>query len=221
MPSPVLEITTTANDLALRLKALRPTQSAPMQTALRRIGMRVQSRVVKNLSGPLLKKRTGSLARAVFYRVEQDPGEARVRIGVDKTKAPYARIQNDGGTIVPRQASRLAIPVGQALTGNGVARMSARDFMNNPQALGFDHAFVNKSRTAILGVRAGGKVAQIEAVFILKTSVRLTGVHYLERSLEQERSAIANELGVAVRDTFLQASAGPAIAGGPGGGGLL
>src|SRR3990167_6310333 len=51
--------------------------------------------------------------------------ELRLRAGWGTGQVRYARIQEHGGTIVPRSGKFLAIPVGPALTGAGVSRFAS------------------------------------------------------------------------------------------------
>lgn len=77
------------------------------------------------LSGQLLGRRTGALARSVIGRSVRLNGVPGLRVGVFRGPAlAYARIHAEGGTIKPRKAKALAVPVkgGPALTAAGVER---------------------------------------------------------------------------------------------------
>src|SRR5262249_40496883 len=90
----------------------------------------------------------------------------------------------------------LAIPLGPALTASGVARMRARDFIASPAALGFDRAFVNPAKTAIMGVQHG----EVVPVFALVSQVTLKPAGYLSTALADNRAGIAQQLGSDLRD---------------------
>lgn len=154
---------------------------------MRRITTQLLAYLVQNKlsnaagAGNQLHRRTATLARSAFQRVEVGAGVDLVgRVGFDLAKARYARAVTMGATITPKQASYLTIPVGEALTRSGVARFGAREFIEQTRAAGshggggewhgFTGSFVNKNRTAIMGIRPGGAV---EPVFLLRKSVTL------------------------------------------------
>ena len=97
-----------------------------------RQGARIAGAITKGqLSGQVLKRRTGSLARSIVGRGELVDGLPALRVGVLKGPAErYAAVQEFGTVskggelpdIVPREAKALAIPVGPALTPAGVNR---------------------------------------------------------------------------------------------------
>jgi hypothetical protein len=72
-------------------------------------------------TGDILEPRTGTLRRALFSRTGGSGDEYTGTVGFDLGLAPYARVQEKGGTIVPRNGTYLTIPIGEALTGKGVA----------------------------------------------------------------------------------------------------
>lgn len=82
--------------------------------------------VVREISGPKLKRRTGTAAasvRPVPAKVEGDTVTGGVGSNVR-----YLHFLYRGGTIRPRNAKHLAIPIGEALTPAGVPRFpSPRD----------------------------------------------------------------------------------------------
>lgn len=153
---------------------------------MRRITLRIQSYVVREkLTGYPLRSRTRNLARSVFQRVELDGRDIVGRVGYDLKKAAYGRAQELGATITPKHAKNLTIPVGEALTPSGVARIDAREFIAKTRKggggwRGFTSSFVNKNRTAILGVRKSGDV---EAVFLLRKKVVLPDAPALHQAL--------------------------------------
>jgi hypothetical protein len=171
--------------------------------AMRRGVLRVHHAVVaEELRGGTLNARTANLARAVFWRVEVSPEAVIGRVGVDLAKAVYGRIQALGGRIVPKRGKYLTIPVGQALTGNGVARFSARELLANPKAFGFRGAFVNPRQTAILGVLAD---RSLEPLFALKTEVTLPPRNYMRRGLERVRDQVIEDVRLAVKTALRKA----------------
>lgn len=192
-------IETTTTVATARTKWSNAASGVPMGRAIlssfQRIGLQLQRTIMGSASGLKLKKRTGNLSRAIFYRVEGSPTsrEILVRAGVDLSKAVYGRIHEHGGVIRPKRSKFLTIPVGQNVTPNGVVRVNAREFISNPGSLGFTGSFVNRSKTAIMGVLADG---QIEPVFALKTQVTIRKTGYVSSSLGKNTSFIQAQLKV-------------------------
>ncbi len=147
-------------------------------------------------TGNLLGRRSGGLIRALFSKVFVANRETVLVVGADTKKAAYARILHEGGVIRPVHAQHLAIPLDAARTAKGVARMSAREFISNPESLGFDRAFVNRKGTAIMGAR--GDVA--EPVFALKDSVTMPARPYIRDTVFERRTWILEQLRDVVTD---------------------
>lgn len=147
-------------------------------------------------TGQGLVRRTGNLTRALFYKLRLQGTEMVLTVGADGKKAAYAAIQEEGGTVRPVRSENLAIPLDAARTARGVARMSAREFIANPQALGFDGTFVNPMKTAIMGVKG----ETIQPVFALKKEVRIPARHYIRDTVFERRTWILEELGAAAAD---------------------
>jgi hypothetical protein len=138
----------------------------------------------------LIGRRTGTLARAITGAVTTvATGQVVGDVWPDPTVAPYGSIQEDGGTIVPRTARMLTIPLAAMLTGNGVARGTARQLRDNPGAFGFTGTFVRHD--VIFGKRGR---AQIIPLFALKARVTIPAHRYLATTLTQEIVWIQDDL---------------------------
>jgi hypothetical protein len=91
-----------------------------------REGQKIATHIVKTkLSGQLLGRRTGQLAQGTIGLAERRGGVPGLRVGVLRGPAiAYAGIHEHGGTIRPKRARALAIPVegGPAVTQAGVER---------------------------------------------------------------------------------------------------
>jgi hypothetical protein len=192
-----VEVTIDTKRLEARIARLPPAVSRQLEEALRlRALPRIEKAAIANVRGGVLDTRTGNLARSFFRRIER-VGEALVgRVGVDRAKAIYGRVQELGGVIRPKRAKHLAIPVGAALTPSGVARFTAREFMENPEAFGFRSAFTNERVTALMGVRRN---KSIEPVFALKDEVTIPAAGYLRKAFTSTRDQIVADLREGVR----------------------
>lgn len=174
-----IDLTTNAYELAGDLGAIPAMFAKRIVPTLERIGATLERDVAttKITAGGILEPRTGNLRRALFHRVQGQGTTASVIVGADLSKAPYGRVQELGGTIVPRRAAHLAIPLDAMLTAKGVARMTAREVIANPFALGFSGTFTAK------GVIFGKLPDQIVPLFALKSSVTLPARQYLASTL--------------------------------------
>ena len=142
---------------------------------LNRWGLGVVGHIKANkLDGQVLNHRTRTLSRAVFHRVEESGEEGTLEVGVDLAKAPYGRVHEYGGTIRPKTAAHLTIPIGRALTASGVARFRARQVIASPASFGFASTFARNG--IIFGTNKG---AAPSPLFVLKDSVTLKARPYL------------------------------------------
>ena len=170
--------------------------------SLQKGGRQFVSHMIRTrLSGPTspssVSVRSGQLRNALQWRVTDEGARVRLVVFVDQ-RVIYARIHEFGGTIVPKKARALAIPLPAAKTSAGVSRWrSPREVANlimlrrkgGPPILaqqvevhrkqtrevatgGWD--FVKgKEKTA--RIKTGSKVthSKIIPLFVLKTSVRI------------------------------------------------
>ena len=124
--------------------------------------------VVKNfLSGQYLKTRTGFLRKSIDgWMVGDFEGVVGVRPNAATEK--YAWLLGDESkTIVPRNGKFLAIPIGENLTGAGVARFSS------PRQVP-DGFFVRTGGRLLFGYKHGKK-GKFRALFTLVKSVFVQG----------------------------------------------
>lgn len=103
-------------------------------------------------------------------------------------KLRYARIQEYGGTIKPKKAKFLAIPLNAVKTAAGVARFSPRE----AAAAGYPHTFVRS------GVLFGKQGDQVVPLFALRRSVTLPARPYMRPALEAMRPKIEEGIRAAV-----------------------
>jgi hypothetical protein len=179
-----------ALELISKLEQGGPALLGGLEGAITDCQYRLQATIRRYLSGELLQPRTGHLREsATVNPIERTPTKITGPVGVNE---PYAAIQNFGGTIVPKRARALTIPLDAVKTGVGVARYSAREVFDNPGIGGFSSVFIRKG--IIFGVTDNG----IKPLFVLKQSVTIRGVHYMERSLEDLTDEIQARIGAAV-----------------------
>jgi hypothetical protein len=198
----MLEVSSNASALSVAYSQAPRLISRTVYQVLQRIGQGlVQYVKLEKLQGQVLNARTRTTSRAVFSRIDTDESarDAVLVLGVDVSKAPGARAQEFGAVIRPKTAQFLTIPVGVNLTASGVLRVSPREFIANPSSLGFERSFVNRRKTAIMGVTRGGRA---EPVFALKTQVTLPERSYLRSTISDRREWIMGQLGIGLDESL-------------------
>ena len=166
-------------------------------TGLQKAAKFAAGHVVKNyLSGQALKTRTGMLKKAVDGWPVSDT-EAIVGVRPHQGVNKYAWLLGDESrTIVPRNAKFLTIPIGENLTGAGVARFSS------PRQVpgGF---FVKSHGRLLFGYKVGKK-GKFRALFTLVKSVFVQGTGALAdgvlESTDDMTGIIQDEVGKAIGD---------------------
>lgn len=151
----------------------------------------------KHLSGQDLDTRTGNLKRAVFGRVGHlASGEITAGVGVDLKKAIYGRIHEFGGTIRPKNAGHLTVPLDAVQTNKGVARFTARQVIENPEAYGYTGTFVRDL------VIFGKQPDRIVPLFVLKDQVTIKPVGFLSGTVEEVAPRAQEQVSGAVSKEF-------------------
>jgi phage gpG-like protein len=111
------------DETAGRFAALPQTLAARLGAEVERLGGVLRDRVERNLSGQVLKQRTGRLAASIAISVERSGAGASATVSSD---SPYAAIHEYGGTIpahtiLPQSARALAFPRGAASSASSSA----------------------------------------------------------------------------------------------------
>ena len=144
------------------------------------------------LSGQVLKRRTGRLVGGMGYTVKDEYGNIVGRVG---DKVVYAAIHETGGTIRPKTAKFLTIPLAAALTPAGVLRKPARQWNNTYVAGGIIWQAKEKGQMSI-------------PLFVLKRSVTIPARPYMGPALEETKEHIFKILGQAVETAVTIANRG-------------
>jgi hypothetical protein len=198
--SNALEVKVSIGKIPAAARRRLPAMMTKLATAIMRD--LVDTKLTK---GGILEPRTGQLRRSVF-RVVEEKGANRVegRVGFDLSVARYGRIHEFGGVITPKRAQNLTIPIGEALTTNGVARFTARELISSPEALGFTGSFV--ARHIMFGRRGGGDTglpATAVPLFVLKKQVVMPARAPLSTTLANNEGTIAAALSQLVDDALV------------------
>ena len=183
--------------LAIRQDGLRDVEAfarglgATLEIVMRRLLLQAEREIAMQVKpGMSLNPRSGGFVRAWSKRGGAEvnvtrAGEARVegRIG---SNHPAAKIQEEGGIVVPVRANLLAIPIGGALTRSAVAKVASP--LQMPGLV-----LITSKLGNLLLVKRLSK-GRIEPMFALKRSVTLTATRYLTKaaaSLDDKAPAIA------------------------------
>jgi hypothetical protein len=133
------------------------------------------------LSGQLLKVRTGTLRRSIEQRSRARGKKITGTIG---SRLPYAKIQEEGGTVRPKKGQYLTIPTQFAKTAAGVVRGGARSFANT---------FIQRSKRGNLLIfqKTGDGIIPL---FLLVKSVRIKPKHYLRKGMTDKIDSIQRHI---------------------------
>lgn len=132
---------------------------------------RTVKRIIRNLSGPKLKTRTGQLRRSVTGRASLLGTVAQTIIGsgiFGRKAVKYARIQEKGGKIRPVKAKALTIPF------PGIKGVAAN----------YPDAFIIKSKAGNM-ILVEKKGAGLRPLFTLKKEVTIPASHWLSDSIAE------------------------------------
>ena len=145
--------------------------SAPM---LQNAGV-ITIQAIKDEVSRFAKNNTGKLENSFSYRVA-GAGSKKASISV-LSSSPYARIHETGGTITPKHAQALAIPVSsQARAAGSPRRFPGKLFRPRGKAI-----------LATTGGAGGGLTVH----YVLRRSVTLSAKHYLTRAAKTAKVGIA------------------------------
>jgi phage gpG-like protein len=161
-----------------------------------------------NVTGVILKVRTGNLQRSMGMHMVLENGNWMAVVGSgaqvenpimsdgsDLKASPdirmeYADILETGGTIVPVNRQWLTIPQDAALTDSGAPRFSARQVWQDPHGFGYEDTVI--LGRMIYGIR--GKRERLVPLFSLVKSVQIPAKEYMAASIEESSEAVAQDM---------------------------
>ena len=200
MPGPRIDVD--SERLLVHLGKLSPAIDRAVEKKLRTtIGPGLARYMKRLVRGDLLTVRTGTAARSIFWSLARVGRTQELSVGADLSRAPYMRIQDLGGRIVPRRSANLTIPIGAALTGSGVPRFTARELIDTPEAFGYQGTFVAKD------IIFGKNRASITPLFVLSKGVTITGVRFRRRTVDDKRAWIRGEITKALQPALTEGRA--------------
>lgn len=173
---------------------------------LEKTASRLAGTVIReSLSGKLLRRRTGALARSVVGRVERVQGIPAIRVGVFRGPSlAYAGIQEEGGVVKPKRAKNLAIPVNEAKTPAGVDRFGGP--RGYPGALrfvpfrrGVATGALYDENELVQAEEEGFSIADIKPLYILVKRVRIPASRWLSKPIRENLPKVTAEIADAIR----------------------
>jgi hypothetical protein len=158
------EFESTVRELGAMGAAVREACSAGLAKGVKLASTRV---IRDYISGQSLKRRSGNMARAIDGWLDA-PLDGVVGVRDASAVAKYSWLLGDEErTITPQNAKFLTIPIGEGLTGSGVARYSS------PRQVP-DGFFINKGGKLLFGYK-NGKKGKFRPLFVLVKSVLVQG----------------------------------------------
>lgn len=155
------------------------TSDKDFRTAMLRVATLIEAQAVLNIRTKLNRNSKGALRASIGHRFE-----SRNTLLVGSFGIPYARIHEFGGTITPKTARKLAIPINKEFEGR-----RARDVPGLFRGKG-------RSNDILFKKNADGSIM---AAFVLKDSVTIPPRPYLAPAIRSTRQRaigiMANVIG--------------------------
>lgn len=178
-----------------KLKRVAPNErSRVMFNSMKVVGMYLRNALVKNVSGKILKRRSGNLAQSIESKVIPKVNGISVVTGSGVQRGnrlPYADIHETGGIIRPKNAKYLTIPAKANQTATGQTRFTA------PELFSAYAGQLYFSGGALILKKSPGSKGKV--MFFLKKQVEIPARRYLSRTLEEMQRKIVNILLMGVR----------------------
>lgn len=175
------------------LKELDPkTRGGAIEKGMLKAGADTMGELVNNVSNKILKRRTGALAQSIGFRLKNDDDGVSVIVGSGfaqgRERVVYANIHEEGGTIRPKTAKYLTIPLKAAQTPAGAPRFTAR------QAEGiYEGTFFRRSQAGNL-ILYGKTGKTITPLFVLKDSVVIPARRYMSITADGVTNTVTKDL---------------------------
>lgn len=184
--------------------AVQAAAKSAVKDAVLAVALDVRENILMNLRGrsaTSLETRSGTLMRSWsrFPETGEDSGGAFAKLS---SSAVYAAIHEFGGTVVPRAKAFLTMPLDAVRNASGTrTKFGAGELRDNPGLLGLKGTFINKARTAIMGVRPG-KAGGLVPLFAIRDSVEIPARPYVSAAIDRTKGRVAELVSTAVERAF-------------------
>lgn len=151
----------------------------------------ISGKAVENVTTELNQNSKGQLASSIFFEVDQKNLKLTVI-----ANTVYARIQHEGGDILPAKAKALAIPVHRdaketVIPENKTVRDIFPDLVLIPAGKNNSHPILVQMKS-----RKKDGYQVFDVMYILVTKVHLTGKFYLKNALLSETPKVLQQMRV-------------------------
>ena len=151
----------------------------------------IAGKASENVTTKLNKNSKGNLAGSIFYEVD----EKQLKLFVI-ANTPYARIQHEGGDILPKRAKALAIPVHRDAVETAIPE--GRTIKDIFPDLVLIPASDNNQHPLLVRMKSRKKDGYqvYDVMYILVTKVHLNGTYFLKDAMLSETPKILQQMGV-------------------------
>ncbi len=164
----------------------------------RQAAVMVERKLKTNVSGKILKRRTGHFAKSIQSKISINNKNISAVIGSGVRtgeRAPQSNIHETGGVITPKNVRFLTIPLKENLTPAGVIRFTARElFEDNP-----GQVFIKKGIIFLKKDKGG-----IMPMFVLKRNAKIPERKYLSKTVAQMEKRIMSVLRGSIERSLSQ-----------------
>jgi hypothetical protein len=214
----MLEIKLTKESVKLLEQLFQRFSTVRIYTALDKffdqMALWVSGQIIKTaLSGQVLSRRTGNLAKSITGRAFREKGVPGFKVGIFRGPAlRYAGVLEYGTkgynskspypTIKPKKAKALAMPINDALTPAGVARfLSPRDFSRQKEELIFvpyqrGSGAIGGLYTSTELIKGETNFENAKASYLLLAKADIKPRWYLRNGLRRRLPTVVKKLGV-------------------------
>jgi hypothetical protein len=200
----VIELSINKNDIArinTLLEDLSPRkQGGAIEQGIKKASGTVLKALVANVSGIVLKRRTGNLARSMGFKLYRKGGVPESVIGsgasLETERMKYANILETGGTIRPVNKQWLTIPTDYAKTSSGVPRFTAQELRRG--AGGYNGSVIIDG--IIYGYIGQKKQTKLVPLFILKKSVTIPAKSYMAITVDMTAGQVVEDIVNKIRE---------------------
>ncbi len=193
MPSDIKLTIVAGQDLAEKFERAGAEGRAAIRRELGQAQLDLAAAMKRNIRSNF-RQRSGDLLRSIAIAPIEESGDTIT--GPVGSNLEYAEIQEEGGEIRAKNVRNLTIPLEPFMTGQGLARGTARDVIESPGEYGYDGTFF--SRGVLMGRRGSGADAETEPLFALRPSVMLPARPYAEPAIEEVKPQFESAMRAAL-----------------------
>ena len=152
-----------------------------LNVALTKWEQDIDSKIVPNISGKIIDRRTGQMARGLSWANAEVSGKGDAVLTLKSTSPQALLLEHGtaglpGGVLRPKTAKFLTIPLPAAMTAGGVLKKSAREW---------DNTFIRKSKKGNLIIFQTVGKGKIMPLFLLRKSIKMEPKRWFSISVDE------------------------------------